>query len=86
MAKRRDYQDLPDLELPEALDGRISRMTEEADREIAEARVNFRWGPRQVNVVKRAAELIGVPYQTYIKEAVFRQALKDIESAERLGA
>ena len=38
MAKRRDYQDLPDLELPEALDGRISRMTEEADREIAEAR------------------------------------------------
>jgi len=30
-------------------------------------------------VVKRAAALMGVPYQTYLKQVVFRQALADIE-------
>jgi nitrogen fixation NifU-like protein len=58
----------------------ISKVT---DHDIEEARVNFRWGPKQVEVVKRAAALIGVPYQTYMKEAIFRQAIADIEAAKR---
>jgi predicted DNA binding CopG/RHH family protein len=32
--------------------------------------------------VKRAAAIIGVPYQTYLKQVVFKQALADIEHAE----
>jgi len=33
-------------------------------------------------VVKRAAALMGVPDQTYLKQVVFRQALADIERTQ----
>lgn len=42
----------------------------------------LRWGREQIAVVKRAAALTSVPYQTYLKQVVFRQALADIEQAE----
>jgi hypothetical protein len=32
--------------------------------------------------VKRAAGYMGIPYQTYLKQVVFRQALADIREAE----
>jgi predicted DNA binding CopG/RHH family protein len=38
--------------------------------------------PQQIAVVKRAATIIGIPYQTYLKQVVFDQALADIEHAE----
>ena len=38
-------------------------------------------GKGQIAVVKRAAAILGVPYQTYLKQVVFRQALADIEQA-----
>ena len=60
----------------------VTRMEEEADREIASGTVTLRWGKDQIAVVKRAAAIIGVPYQTYLKQVVFRQALADIERAE----
>ncbi|HMO21345.1 MAG TPA: hypothetical protein PKC98_10295 [Candidatus Melainabacteria bacterium] len=50
----------------------------QADCEFVEARVNFRWGQKQVELVKKAAQAIGVPYQTYIKQVVYRQALEDL--------
>lgn len=50
----------------------------QADTEFVEARVNFRWGQEQVELVKKAAQAIGVPYQTYIKQVVYRQALEDL--------
>lgn len=50
----------------------------QADCEFVEARVNFRWGQEQVELVKKAAQAIGVPYQTYIKQVVYRQALEDL--------
>ena len=57
----------------------------QADRDVDEARVNFSWGAAQVAVVKHAAEIAGVPYQTYIKQVVFRQALDDLKDATALG-
>lgn len=71
---------IPDPEL----DARLEAMEEETERELAqrpadEARVNFRWGREQLAFVKRAAAAMGVPYQTYIKQAAFRQAAADLQ-------
>ncbi|MDA0270932.1 MAG: hypothetical protein O2798_01085 [Chloroflexi bacterium] len=60
----------------------VSRMEAEADAEIAASSVTLRWGKAQVDVVKRAAGILGVPYQTYLKQVVFKQALEDIARAE----
>lgn len=60
----------------------VSRLEAEADRELAAGSVTLRWGKEQIAVVKRAARILGVPYQTYLKQVVFRQALSDIEHAE----
>jgi predicted DNA binding CopG/RHH family protein len=60
----------------------IDRLEAEADREIAAGTVTLRWGKEQIAVVKRAAGLMGVPYQTYMKQVVFRQALADIQQAD----
>ena len=60
----------------------VTRLEAEADRELAAGTVTFRWGRQQIAVVKRAAAIMGVPYQTYLKQVVFRQALSDIERAQ----
>jgi predicted DNA binding CopG/RHH family protein len=62
----------------------VTRMEREADEEIAASTVTLRWGKDQVDVVKRAAGIIGVPYQTYLKQVVFRQAVEDIARAQVL--
>ena len=60
----------------------VTRLEAEADRELVAGTVTFRWGRQQIAVVKRAAAIMGVPYQTYLKQVVFRQALADIERAQ----
>lgn len=60
----------------------VSRLEAEADREVVPGTVSLRWGKGQIAVVKRAAAILGVPYQTYLKQVVFRQAIADIEQAE----
>lgn len=67
-----------DLEVSEL----VTRLEAAADRELAAGTVTLRWGREQIAVVKRAAALMGVPYQTYLKQVVFRQALDDIQRAE----
>lgn len=57
----------------------VTHLESEADREIASGSVTLRWGRNQIAVVKRAAALMGMPYQTYLKQVVFKQALADIE-------
>ncbi|MGH2367403.1 MAG: hypothetical protein ACRDI2_04315 [Chloroflexota bacterium] len=60
----------------------VTRLEAAADRELAAGTVTLRWGREQIAVVKRAAALMGIPYQTYLKQVVFRQALADIERTE----
>jgi predicted DNA binding CopG/RHH family protein len=83
--KRRNYQDLGVIELPEKDNKRITAMIEEAERELDETRVSFRWGKEQLAVVKEAAEQMGVPYQTFTKMSVYQHALevlKDVKAAK----
>jgi len=82
MTQRRSYRELPDIELGPELDQKIRAMTETADQDIAAAQIAFSWGPDQLATVKRAAAIIGVSYQSYIKQVLLRQALMDIRSAE----
>lgn len=62
----------------------------EAVRKIAtaddECRVNFRWGSAQIEVVKKVADQMGVSYQQYIKQVVYRQAQADLEQFSKAQA
>jgi predicted DNA binding CopG/RHH family protein len=69
------------LEDPE-ISEMVTRVEAEADAQILAGVVTLRWGKKQINTVKRAASYMGVPYQTYLKQVVFRQALSDIAEAE----
>lgn len=89
MAKRRNYKDLGDIELSDDEDSNITTMIEQAEGELEDLRISFRWGKEQLDVVKRAADTIGVPYQTFLKMAVYQRALdvlKDVASSMLKGA
>ena len=47
-----------------------------------EAKVTMRWPREQLDVVRKAADLFGMPYQTYVKQAAFRAALDDLQKLE----
>jgi predicted DNA binding CopG/RHH family protein len=59
----------------------VSRLEAESEEEVASS-VTLRWGKGQVAIAKRAAAILGVPYQTYLKQVVVRQAIADIEQAQ----
>lgn len=83
--KRRNYEELGDIELPADVSARAEEAIATAERQLEEARVNFRWGAAQVAVIKRAAALAGVPYQTYIKHVAWQRAVEDLNAAEQAG-
>lgn len=45
--------------------------------DAGEVRVNFRWTAEALSRVKKIAEAMGVPYQAYIKQVIYRQVLSD---------
>jgi hypothetical protein len=63
----------------------ITRLEDAADARFEEERVGLRWPRASLDVVRAAAQLAGVPYQTYVKQATFRQALTDLKDAEAIG-
>lgn len=70
-----------DVEVSEEEDAQFQAMIEQAERDIAnELRVSVRWPRAQLTVIQRAAALYGMPYQTYLKQAAFRQALSDLQA------
>jgi predicted DNA binding CopG/RHH family protein len=89
----------PTLDNPAIGSQRVVQADEEQSRRVAdledyfdaklsapaEERVNMRWDARSLAVVRRAAALAGVPYQTYVKQTVFRQALSDLRDAAAAG-
>ena len=70
------------VELTEEDESRIEAMIDLAEQDITASRVSFRWGREQVAIIKRAAALYGVPYQTYLKEAALRQAIADLKDLQ----
>ncbi len=65
-------------------EARVQVMIDQAEHDIAEhpeVRVNFRWGRDQVDTLRRAAAMYGVPYQTYLKIVALRAAQDDLSRA-----
>jgi len=58
----------------------IDKLEREAEEDIQAMNVNFRWTREKVDVVKHAAEAMGLPYQAYIKHVVYRQAIQDLRA------
>ncbi|MBX9878797.1 MAG: hypothetical protein K2Y22_10105 [Candidatus Obscuribacterales bacterium] len=73
-----------EFKMDSATSSKVEKMISQASGEDEETRVNFRWGKEQLALVKRAANLMGVPYQTYLKQVVYRQCLIDLKSASDL--
>ena len=73
-------------------DRRFQEMEAEAEADIAagratrERRLSLRWSSDQVELIRRAAAIYGIPYQTYLKQAAVRQAIADLASATAVGA
>ncbi len=80
--QRRNYKRLGTIEFSEEEDKRITEMIEQAEKELDETRVSFRWGKDQLEIVKRAADLMGIPYQTFLKLAVYEHALAVLNAGE----
>src|SRR5688572_14665845 len=90
MAKQRELEDLGAIELDRETARKIEAMVEEADQDVAtitgQVHVNFRWGREPLEIIRRAAALHGVPYQTCLKQVAVRQALLDLKKdAETIG-
>lgn len=77
-----EYEIVGDIELPEDEAAVINQQIADAEQELQEARVHFRWGQKQLVMVKKVAAQMGIPYQTYIKQVVFRQALHDLKELQ----
>ncbi len=75
-----------DGEMGEDESARFGEMEEQAERdakrEIREQRVNLRWSRDQVELIRQAAAIYGITYQTYLKQAAVRQALVDLKAAK----
>lgn len=71
------------IELSDEMDKLISEKIEQSEKDIEKMRMQIRWGAEQVGVIKEAAAIAGLPYQTYIKVAAFDKATGDIEKHRR---
>ena len=69
-------------EVEDALAEQWEAMIDEADQVIGELGLGMRWAGPELAVIKRAAARRGLPYETYIKQAAFRQALADLPKAK----
>lgn len=80
------YQVLGDAEVSPEEEAEIEKQMAqlEADPEPTISTA-LRWGRAQLDVIRRAARLAGVPYQTYLKEAAFRCAVADLGAAREAG-
>ena len=60
----------------------ITRLEQAAEARFEEERVSIRWPRWSLEVIREAARLHGVPYQTYLKQVAFRQALTDVKNRQ----
>lgn len=84
--KRRNYEKRGEIDMPPELTDKVEAMIAQADEEDEQARINFRWSKEALEIVRQAANLMGIPYQTFIKQTVFEHALsiiKDVESSKK---
>lgn len=77
-------EDLGVQELPDELDILVSQKIEDAEKDLQDSRLQIRWKQRQINLVKEAARMMGIPYETYAKQVLYRQAVEDIMRGQSL--
>ena len=82
MEELNDYEELGDIELSEEEGEHYDKIINLAEEQIEDVRVSFRWKSKQLNIIKQASQLIGIPYQTYIKTVLFNQSIEDIRKAK----
>ena len=82
MEELNDYEELGDIELSEEEGEHYNKIINLAEEQIEDVRVSFRWKSKQLNIIKQASQLIGIPYQTYIKTVLFNQSIEDIRKAK----
>jgi hypothetical protein len=66
----------------ELLEKQLAALDQEPGVPVSTA---LRWGTAQLDIIRQAARLAGVPYQTYLKMAAIRQALADLQTARAAG-
>jgi hypothetical protein len=79
------YEVVGGVELSPEEDAAAREQIRQADSERVDVSVTFRWGRQQLDVVRRAAQVAGIPYQTYLKDAVMRRAIQDLRAAQAAG-
>lgn len=67
------------VELSDEMDKIIDKQIAKAEKDINQKKMQIRWGTKQIEVLKKAASIMGIPYQTYVKHVAYRQAMEDIE-------
>lgn len=74
-----EIEELEDIELSPELGRRIEHLTKAAEDYFKPVRVNFRWQLGPLEFVQDVAAAMGVPYQTYMKQVLYQQAMDDFE-------
>ena len=67
------------VELSDEMDKIIDKQIAKAEKDINQKKMQIRWGTKQIEVLKKAASIMGIPYQTYVKHVAYIQAMEDIE-------
>ena len=84
MAKKRNYKIVEEFEFKGKKAEEIEKMIDKAENDLEEERVYFRWKKQQLDLVKKAASIMGMPYQTYMKSALMRQTIEDIKKFQEI--
>lgn len=79
------YQVHGDVQLGPEEEAIVQRQMDQLEREPLPVSTALRWGREQIEIVRRAARLAGVPYQTYLKQAAIRTAIEDLRAAREAG-
>jgi predicted DNA binding CopG/RHH family protein len=60
---------------------RVQAMVEQAEADMEAKMVSLRMPKGMIDILKEAAALRGMKYQTYLKDVAFRQACTDLRAA-----
>jgi hypothetical protein len=71
-----------ELTAEETANAEVVEMAESLEHGV---RCSFRWGSDQLALLKFVADKMGIPYQTYMKQAIYKQCLDDMYKFRRSG-
>jgi predicted DNA binding CopG/RHH family protein len=79
--RKEDVRKMGDVFLDEKTSRMIEKKIAQAEKELyKEVKISFSWGNVELRLIQGIAQKLGVPYQTYIKQVLYRQAMQDLKS------